>query len=240
MSANENPKEKYFELADLFAVGALDEKETAELQAELKRSPELRTYLAQTEQALLEFPGNLTPVAPPSFIKARLMQQVESQVFSAAPAAPSFSFNWMTSLVMAGLIIGLGVTVVQTQGKMEEYKKVADQLEHADTRVVAMKPLEAARPVSNGKAIWNPKTCKGTFIVSNLPQLPVGKEYQLWAISGAETIPAGMFKVSETGCAKLDIQGVPQNKTIDKFAVTLEPAGGASAPTGAMYLLGTV
>ena len=240
MSAHENPKEKYFELADLYAAGALDEKEAAELQAELKRSPELRTYLAETEQALLAFPQSLAPVQPPAFVKSRLMQQVESQVFSPAPASPIFSLNWATGLVMASLVIGLGVTVVQTQGKMVEYKKVAEQIEHADTQVVAMKPLEAAKPVSNGKAIWNPKTCKGTFIVSNLPQLPSGKEYQLWAISGSETIPAGVFKVSETGCAKLDIQGVPQNKTVDKFAVTLEPVGGVPTPTGAMYLLGAV
>lgn len=232
--------EKWFELADLYAAGALDEREAAEFLDHLKRSPETRAYLAENEQALTAFPKALSPVAPPSFIKARLMQQVESEVFSAAPASLFFSLNWATGLVMAGLVVTLGVSVVQTREKMMNYKKVADDLVSAETQVVAMKPLEAAKPVSNGKMIWNPKTCKGTFIVSNLPDLPAGKEYQLWAISGSETIPAGVFKVSETGCAKFDIEGIPQDKSVDKFAVTLEPAGGVRTPTGAMYLVGAL
>lgn len=236
-----NDKEKWFELADLYAVGSLNDRETEEFLEQLKRSPELRAYLTETEQALTVFPKALEPVAAPSFIKARLMQQIESDVFAVAGAGvPAFSLNWATGLVMAGLVVALGATVIQTRQKMMNYKEVTDELAQADTQVVAMKPLEAAQPISTGKMIWNPKSCKGIFMAMNLPQLPTDKEYQLWAISGNETIPAGVFRVDEDGCAKFDLKGVPQNKTVDKFAVTLEPVGGVSAPTGAMYLLGTV
>ncbi len=235
-------QEKWFELADLYAVGSLDERETAEFLEHLKSSPELLDYLTENEQALTAFPKALVPVAPPSFVKARLMQQIESEVFSGAgaAAAPGFSLNWATGLVMACLVVALGATVIQTRQKMMSYKEVSDELAQPDTQVVAMKPLEAAQPISTGKMIWNPKNCTGIFMAMNLPQLPTDKEYQLWAISGSETIPAGVFKVDEDGCAKFDLKGVPQNKTIDKFAVTLEPIGGVPAPTGAMYLLGTV
>lgn len=233
--------EKWLELADLYAAGALNEQEAAELLARAKHSPELRAYLAENEQAMAQFPKALKPVEPPSFIKARLMQQVESEIFEKAAApSPWFSLNWATGLVMAGLMIGLGVTVVQTREKMISYKKVADEIVKPDTQVVSLKPLEAAQPVSTGTMVWNPKTCEGIFMATHLPQLPEGKEYQLWAISGSETIPAGVFKVDEDGCAKFDLKGVPQNKTVDKFAVTLEPTGGVPTPTGAMYLLGTV
>ena len=233
-------QEKYFELADLYAAGSLDERETAEFLEYLKRSPELQAYLAENEQALTAFPKALSPVVPPSFIKARLMQQIESEVFAGAAPVSIFSLNWATGLVMAGLVVALGATVIQTRGKMMSYKKVADELVLADTQVVAMKPLEAASPVSTAKMIWNPKSCEGIFMAMNLPQLPSGKEYELWAISGSEAIPAGVFKVDEDGCAKFDLKGIPQNKIVEKFAVTLEPAGGVPKPTGAMYLLGSV
>jgi len=38
----------------------------------------------------------------------------------------------------------------------------------------------------------------------------------------------------------LKIPSLPQGKSFDKFAVTLEPAGGVPKPTGPMHLLGTV
>ena len=50
---------------------------------------------------------------------------------------------------------------------------------------------------------------------------------------------AGIFDVDEAGHAFLKVPPLPRGKRFDKFAVTLEPAGGVPKPTGPMHLLGS-
>jgi hypothetical protein len=44
--------------------------------------------------------------------------------------------------------------------------------------------------------------------------------------------------VDQEGRALLRLPPLPEAKTFDKFAVTLEPAGGVLKPSGPMHLLG--
>ena len=65
----------------------------------------------------------------------------------------------------------------------------------------------------------------------------------MWAIAGKEPVSAGIFEVDEAGHAFLRLPTLlplPRAKRFDKFAVTLEPAGGVPKPTGPMYLLGSL
>jgi anti-sigma-K factor RskA len=47
-----------------------------------------------------------------------------------------------------------------------------------------------------------------------------------------------VFNVDASGAGSLSVHPLPGVATVDAFAVTLEPAGGLPAPSGAMYLLG--
>lgn len=58
-------------------------------------------------------------------------------------------------------------------------------------------------------------------------------------ISGAEPIPAGAFRVDQ-GQALVRLPTLAAEKAIDKFAATVEPAGGVPKPTGTLVLLGEV
>jgi anti-sigma-K factor RskA len=72
-----------------------------------------------------------------------------------------------------------------------------------------------------------------------MPSAPPGKAYELWAIPpGGSPIPAGVFTVDAKGAASLRVSPVAAGTDVETFAVTLEPATGVSAPTGAMYLAG--
>ena len=78
------------------------------------------------------------------------------------------------------------------------------------------------------------------LLTSGLPQIPRDRVYELWAFAGNEPVPAGIFEVDEAGHAFLRLPPLPRAKRFDKFAVTIEPAGGVPKPTGPMHLLGSL
>jgi anti-sigma-K factor RskA len=71
-----------------------------------------------------------------------------------------------------------------------------------------------------------------------LPQTPVGKTYQLWAIAHDKPVSIGVFNVDDRGNKIMKLGTLPEGVQVQKFAVTLEPAGGVPLPTGDMYLAG--
>jgi anti-sigma-K factor RskA len=98
----------------------------------------------------------------------------------------------------------------------------------------------APSPGAVGHLLWNPESRKGILITQGLPKNTPDKVYELWAIAGDEPVPMGTFSVEDKPHTLLKIPSLPQGKSFDKFAVTLEPAGGVPKPTGPMHLLGSV
>jgi anti-sigma-K factor RskA len=100
---------------------------------------------------------------------------------------------------------------------------------------------QKVNPAGYGKVIWDPKKQKALLQVSNLPAVPPGKDYQLWLIKNGKPVPAGVFDVN--GASKNSFFAIQQlakatRQNADAFAITLEPKGGSSKPTGDMYLVG--
>ena len=75
-------------------------------------------------------------------------------------------------------------------------------------------------------------------MADHLPPMPSGKTYQLWFIVDGRPVSGGIFNADRTGRGFLRAQVPLSALKASTFAVTLEPAGGTSAPTGDKYLLG--
>jgi anti-sigma-K factor RskA len=75
--------------------------------------------------------------------------------------------------------------------------------------------------------------------VQQLPPLPAGKQYQLWALDQGKPIDAGMLTAA-TASGK----GLQQMKDIasaQTFAMTIEPTGGSVNPTlNTMTVVGNI
>ncbi len=104
------------------------------------------------------------------------------------------------------------------------------------TQVVVLEGLKPS-PAARGRMWWNGQA-GGFFVADGLPAAPAGQTYQLWAISGGTPFPAGVFEVDPKGSATLRVKPLPGVGKVERFAVTLEPAGGLAKPSGAMYLAG--
>ena len=94
-----------------------------------------------------------------------------------------------------------------------------------------------AAPQAAGRALWSRQSGL-VFAASNLPALPAGRIYQIWLVAGGPPVSAGLIAPDESG-RSVGIFRTPVDVTGPvTVAVTIEPAGGVTAPTGAFYLTG--
>jgi hypothetical protein len=105
-------------------------------------------------------------------------------------------------------------------------------------QVALLKGLES-NPTAKAKLLWHPGTKQGILWVSGLPPLPLEQSYELWAFVGDQPVPAGTFDARADGATVIPI-GKQENlgEAPVKFAVSIEPKGGVSKPTGAIVLVG--
>jgi anti-sigma-K factor RskA len=126
--------------------------------------------------------------------------------------------------------------VATLQGERDETLRLLSDPQVRPVRLAGLSPS----PGASAYLLWNPAARAGVLLTSGLPQIPPNRIYELWAIAGNQPVPAGIFGVDEAGHAFLRLSSLPRAKRFDKFAVTLEPAGGVPKPTGPTHLLGSL
>lgn len=250
--------EPFDDWAALAALGALDGQERQRFDAHLaagcapceERLRELSAVLATLPLAL--------PDAPvPPHLKERLLQRVAAErkatqrpTMSRVPGSPRHPWQWAAGIVAAGIVGALAWSVYDTRSALDRQVTSLERLEgelasqRAVTALVSGTDTSAATLTGAGAAaradgwiVWSPAKQQGFIVVHNLPGLPVGKQYQLWAVAGRAPTSAGVFGVDAIGHAALLVD--VRTERPEHFAVTIEPAGGAPAPTGPVVMQGS-
>ena len=231
--------EKWLGLAEVYSLGALDGAELAEFENHLAAGCSLcENCLTETGEALAVFPKSLESAQPSAALKARIMDEIAESipVMAGAPGSRSWALAAAGGWLLMSLVVVLSWNLSQTRKEMHSFQMM---MASPTAREMEMKGMEPS-PKAAGKMIFDQANHKCVFVAMGLSNLPEGKIYELWGLVGNETVPAGTFKVDEHGCAMLNLSGFPRLHQFQKFAVTLEPAGGVSKPTGAMHLLGAL
>lgn len=109
-------------------------------------------------------------------------------------------------------------------------------LRSAQVTVVSLGGLERAKSAA-AFLLYDRSSQKAFFYAFNMPPLPPGKTYQLWAIVD-RPVSAGTFQADLGQTSRLLIQAIPPLQAIKRFAVSVEPQGGQPQPTGDIYLVG--
>jgi anti-sigma-K factor RskA len=122
------------------------------------------------------------------------------------------------------------------QRVMRQSEEVIALLKSPSSKVVSLAGSDVAKD-AGALFLFDLATKKAWLYAFNLPQLPGGKVYQLWAID-ERPVSAGIFGVDSGQKGRLLIKNMPGLSRMKKFAVTLEPDGGRPQPTGAIYLVG--
>jgi anti-sigma-K factor RskA len=181
----------------------------------------------------------------------------------ALPGKARSGSGWLpwACAVAAGLALVVSLTRVSSlnRGLAEQQERLNQQLEQLKTfqRLLSnekevtqfiAKPGVQVTPMAGtdkspqaaGKILWSAQEKKALFFASKLPSPPEGKTYQLWIIANNKPFDAGIFSVDPQGNGFLKVPLLSEADKAQKFAVTLEPAGGVPQPTGDMHLLGSL
>jgi anti-sigma-K factor RskA len=177
-------------------------------------------------------------------------------------ARPSLAFG--TAMALAA-VAALGITTVallnRNSALSREVSQLYDRLRDAQSETTGVRTqLASARDLNDilaspdarvtqlaGKGegararatlAYERTTGRAVLLTSDLPPAPSGKEYQLWLIADNKKVPGGTFKTDAEGHARMSDR-LPAGEANPTFAVTLERAGGVTAPEGEIYLIGS-
>ncbi|MEP6600410.1 MAG: anti-sigma factor [Nitrospirota bacterium] len=92
---------------------------------------------------------------------------------------------------------------------------------------------------AGGLLLLDPSSKKAFLYVFNMPPLPPGKTYQLWAILD-RPVSAATFGTDSGNKSRIMIRRIRDMSQIKNFAVSMEPEGGQLQPTGQIYLSGAL
>lgn len=96
---------------------------------------------------------------------------------------------------------------------------------------------QAPAPNSSAKVYWDVQGNRWV-VTADLPPAPEGKVYQLWFVTPAAKISAGLITPDKTGHG-FTVLRFPSNLVqLAAAAITLEPEGGSQQPTMPIYTLG--
>jgi anti-sigma-K factor RskA len=86
-----------------------------------------------------------------------------------------------------------------------------------------------AHPTAQARVMYNAAAHRVYLDVQQLPPLPAGKQYQLWALDKGKPVDAGVLAANTaTGDS---IQQMKDIASAQAFAMTVEPVGGSAGPT---------
>lgn len=236
---------------------ALPPAESREVEAFAAQYPEIQQEIERTQAALNAYAlSHATP--PRSALKAQILQALPPKP-TPTTAAPVKKCNnrlgWIgLSLALLAIIAAVIYytraknleneverVVAENQTLQENYNRAVANFEfitNPATKIIALVP-PAEAPVAPDASVtiyWNQQDRATLLAIKNLPKPPAGKQYQLWAIKGAQAPkPAGMIDFNA-----LDFQAMDQIREADVFAITLENEGGSPVPTSAIYVAGSV
>lgn len=228
---------------EIYALGALEGDELKNFEAHLASGCQIcQAYLRETCEALLLLHRVITPMTPAAAVKTRVMEQIGGGKVVALPLKPrSAGRRWQifTGTIAAGIIGAVIAGVYYTklyEPRHTVYTAVVNLLRDPTTRDY---PLYGTgpTPVARGRFLWN-ESGEGHIFVSNLPPAPEGKMYAVWTIAQASAPRyAGTITTDSSGQGGLHINFSKSDKAVETFAVTLEPVGTTTAPTGPMVLV---
>ena len=172
--------------------------------------------------------------------------------------------DWLPLAAAVVLAIGLGLYALQlqrrvstlearvaeaerqvqtAQGATLQARRAADQAQTAMAVLAAPDMVridlsgQPSAPQATARALWS-RNRGMVFTATNLPLAPAGRAYQVWVVTADAPVSAGLLTLDSSGRAAVFFSTPADIAPPVAIAVTLEPAGGVTAPTGDRYLVG--
>jgi anti-sigma-K factor RskA len=231
---SDEPRNRFDDLKEAYALGALTEDERREFEDYLAAHPEL-----QAEVDELSSVANLLALAPqehepPPELRRNLLSRIGGA--TDATAAEDSSRRWrlrelfgpgglVATATAAAAILAVVGLFVWNFSLRDENEDLRGELQTHQTH--ELRGSGTARYV-RGEVV-EMRNGRGVLMAENLPPAPEGKVYEAWLMRGSAPEPAGLFEPNEEELAAMPIEGSLEGA--DAVAVTVEPYYGSPTPT---------
>lgn len=250
--------ERFEELVALKALGVPLGEDAAELARHLEGCVECEALLAELREAAAALSVTASPVVPPPELRRRILGSLSAAPRAVAAPRPALA-PWLLAAAAALLVAVVGLDDARLRRQREDLRSRTDDLsarlatarqelarqdlrarvlESDDVRLLYLGGKDP-QPGARGKVFWSPKAKRGVLLAGNLTPLPPGKQYELWVFAKGKPVAAGVFDADPSGRAIFESADLATIDQAENFAVTVEPQGGVSAPTGPIVLVGT-
>lgn len=120
---------------------------------------------------------------------------------------------------------------------LSEKEAMIQAMAGPDVKVVALANKSAPQPL--GRMFWNRATNDWMMVTYGLPAPKPGMTYQVWLVTDKAKISAGTFRPDSQGRTVMHANYALARDALRAVAITEEPEGGMSAPTGPMVVAGS-
>jgi anti-sigma-K factor RskA len=214
-----------------YALDALDDDERARFEEHLAECEECTEVLAQLREPVAALAYAAEGPAPPEALRGRIIEAARSEPRAAVMRFPRR--NWAlpaaaaVAAVAAVVAVGLGVWATSLSRSLDRERDAKAAYSEALTLLASSNPT--VRPLSGAKgSLLVSANGKAAIVVCGLDKAPSDKTYEAWVIRGQTPRSAGLF-LGGSGCRPILLgRSVARGSTV---AVTLERAGGTTAPT---------
>ncbi len=249
--------ERHEELVSLAALGIPAGEDAAELERLLDGGcPECERLLAELRLAASALATSAPARRPRASLRDELLASLDP--VRRPVERPSRAAGWAFAAAAAILFVVIALDDARIRRQREELRarnsELAERVE-ASRSELARRDLRARvfesedvrmlflggagpQPNASGKVFWSEAAKRGILVAGNLESLPPDRQYQLWVFVDGKPVDAGVFDANPSGRALFESKDLAAIRTAENFAVTVEPRGGLSQPSGPVVLLG--
>ena len=236
-----------------FVLGILDAEERRVFEAHLAECGECAAEVVSLRPVVGALATAVPQVTPrPEMRDLVLGQMIPSDGASLSsldkarddPQRVERSIAWLPLAAAVAVAAGATIYAVRVHQQVADLQGQLVQAQAA-TSVLAAPDLaridlqgQIVAPDARARALWS-RTRGLVFSAANLPALPAGKVYQVWVVTAEAPVSAGLLVPDVSGGGTAYYMTPQDIGAPVAVAVTLESAGGVSAPTGDKYLVGT-
>ena len=238
----------YKELIPAHALSALDAADERALNEHLAECAECRRDLAEWEATAASLALSAKPMEPSPQVREKLLTQIRAEKsgsdsltsnvvpFARRPRTLRNTLGLIAAVILFAALIVTVIVLWQQNRTLRRNNEFVQLLTSPGSRVAELRGTREAEGAT-AKLAYD-YSGRAVLITAGLPRAPQGKEYQLWYIVDNKPLPGKTFTPDNSGqgSSRESVPDIARKSGI--VAITLEPAGGVSSPTGAIYLRG--
>jgi len=229
-------RERFDELLDAYALGALSDEDRLEFEGSLAEHPERQGQV--DDLAAVAGLMALSPIEqePSPDLRKRLMRTVRAEEATTEPTRLPlferlrnlFSYQALVAGAAAVALIGLLSWNLLLQDEIQNIRsQPSGDASETGPRVLEFQAAQSAGGASGELIMLEGQ--QGVLVTKDMPRIPEGRIYQIWVIEGDKPKPGGLFQPDEEDPVAASMTRSPGAG--DVVAITVEPAGGSSSPT---------